>query len=154
MARLFSTKIVSNLRVDKIGLSNRLNLANGKLTNKIPKAMIRIMKIEAPFKSGKLRNSIKKIKETSGNSGDVYNSDIIVGPTIDYAKYVIRRTGESQGAYVPSLKKRIKFGTHPGTSRNRFVLRSKPKIINEIKKIILDEYNLNRINVSRFLRNG
>ncbi len=154
MARILGLKAVTDIRVDQAGLVNRLGSANKRMLRRSQQAMVRIMKREAPKASGSLRNSIKVFKANGSRTSEGYESEISVGASALHAKYVVRRTGPSQGTYVPALGKRIQFGTHPGTPKNNFVIRSKPKIIKEVKKIISEEYNMNRINVVRFIKNG
>ena len=91
---------------------------------KLLNAGVRIMKKEAPSRTGQLRQSIKiKTKSTSGGRRDKrYHGR--VGPSVRYAKFVDRGTGPSPGRFVLAIEKRVRDGMHPGTPKNPFVQRT------------------------------
>jgi len=72
----------------------------------------------APVRTGRLRASI--IIERQPDK-------VLIGPTVDYAPYVIRGTRPSPGRYVPAIERRLvdpehpSFGTHPGIAPNPFL---------------------------------
>ena len=91
---------------------------------KLLNAGVRIMKQEAPSRTGALRNSIKiKLKTTSGGRRDKrYHGR--VGPSVKYAQFVDRGTGPSPGRFVLAIEKRVREGMHPGTPKNPFIKRT------------------------------
>ena len=110
--------------------------------NKILNDGVRIMKQEAPRRSGDLRRSIRiKTKTTSGGKRDKrYHARI--GANVRYAQFVERGTSPSPGRFIPAIEKRIRTGMHPGTPANPYVMRT-TKRLNEVadryaKKIFHD----------------
>jgi len=97
-------------------------------------AGVRIMKEEAPSRTGRLRSSITiKTKTKSGGGRDKrYHGTF--GPNAHYAKYVERGTGASPGMFVAAIEKRIRAGTHPGTPKNPFVQRTIDKLNNTARQ--------------------
>ena len=142
----------TNIKVNQGAIVREFNQRGKAIARNSEQIMIGTLKKEAPVKKGKLRNSIKKVASNTSSNTEGFNSSILVGVTALHAKYVIRKTAPSQGAYIPILDRRIKFGLHPGTPANDFVKRSKPIILSRIQNMINREFGPGRFNVAKHFR--
>lgn len=142
----------TNIRVKEAGAFATIKLKNASIARRIEDMSVRVLKKHAPVKTGRFRNSIEKIASTMRESAGQFQGNVRVGPTIFYRHFVIRRTAPSQGAYVPSLDRRVKFGMHPGTAANPFIRNSKPEIRVGAQKIIDNHYGKGRFDIRNFIR--
>jgi len=101
----------------------------------------RMMKDEArqTFKkpTGRYLNSITSV---------ILKDSAIIAPSVNYALFLEKGVGPSQGRYVPVLQRRIKTGIHPGY-KGYFLVekvkeKSKPEIQNLVNKIIGERLKL------------
>lgn len=144
-------KITSTIRPREKEAMNTVRIKNAFIINKIQKMAKRVMKKKAPVHSGKFRNSIQIVESKRRETEGVFRGFVKIMPTASHSKFVIRKTRPSQGAYVPVLKKRIKFGMHPGTQANNFIAISKVEIIRNAQVIVDDHYGHGRFNIGRFI---
>ena len=144
-------KISSTIRPRETEAFSSLRIKNASIVRRIEKMALRVMKRRAPVHSGKFRNSIRIIESKKRESSGIFQGFVKIMPTALYSKYVIRKTRPSQGTYVPTLKKRIKFGSHPGTRSNNFITLSKIEIIKNAQIIVDNHYGSGRFNVRRFI---
>lgn len=149
---MLTVKVRSNIRINRAGAATTISLTNANIIKRIENKVLRILKSEAPVKSGKFKRSIRKIESSSRQSEGIFRGFVKIGPTAVYSKYVIRKTRPSQGTYVPSLDRRIKFGQHPGTQANNFISRNIPRILGETQRIIDNHYGKGRFNIAQFIR--
>ena len=101
------------------------------LFEKIARKTIRIMREEAPVKTGKLKASISIKKKDKASGGRDRRFSASVGPSVRYANYVSRGTGPSPGRFVYAIKKRVRDGIHPGTPVNNFISRTRDRVDRE-----------------------
>lgn len=145
-------KITTNIRSKEAQALNSLRIKNAAIINRIQNATLKILKRAAPFKSGRFRNSIRIVESSRRESGGIFQGFVKIKPTAPHSKFVIKKTRPSQGAYVPSLHKRIKFGQHPGTASNNFISANKPLIIKKAQAIVDSQYGAGRYDIRRFIR--
>ncbi len=145
-------KISTNIRVNGEQGMNIIRLKNATIINRIQKMTLRVLKRAAPVKTGKFRNSIRIVESSKRESSGIFQGFVKIKPTAPHSKFVIKKTRPSQGAYVPAIKKRIKFGQHPGTRANNFISASKPSIIQKAQAIVDSQYGAGRYNVRQFIR--
>lgn len=145
-------KISTNIRVNEQQGMNTIRLKNAAIINKIQKMTLRVLKRAAPVATGRFKNSIKIVESSRRESGGIFHGFVKVMPTAVHSRFVIRKTRPSQGAYVPALGKRIKFGQHPGTRSNNFISANKPLIIQKAQAIINAQYGAGRYDIRRFIR--
>jgi len=144
-------KITSTIRPREGEAMNSVRIKNASIINRVQKMALRVMKKKAPVHSGKFRNSIQIVESKRRESEGVFRGFVKIMPTAAHSKFVIRKTRPSQGAYVPVLKKRIKFGMHPGTKANNFITLSKIEIIRNAQVIVDNHYGQGRFNIRRFI---
>lgn len=149
---MFQIKISTNIRPNEQGFRQTTSIKNARIIRQIENTGVRIMRQEAPVRRGSLRRSIRKLESAARQTGDIFRGFVKIGPTVVYTKYVVRRTKPSQGTYVPELDKRIKFGRHPGTASNNFVLRTKIRLQKEAQQIVDNHYGPGRIDIKRFIK--
>jgi len=144
-------KISSTIRPKESEALNMIKIKNASIVNKIQRMALRVMKKKAPVKSGKFKNSIRIVDSKRRESGGIFQGFVKIMPTAAHSKYVIKKTSPSQGTYVPVLKKRIKFGMHPGTKANDFITLSRIEIIQKTQTIVDDHYGFGKFNIRRFI---
>ncbi len=137
---MINVRINTNLRPDEGGFTGKLRARNGRISRKIEKLIVDVYRGESPVKTGKFKNSIKRLSLTKRESSTGFESRIEVGPTAPHARFVVNKTSSSEGAYVPALNARIKFGRHPGTKENNVGLRTTLIVLNKADAIIRNEY--------------
>ncbi len=144
-------KITSNIRPKEGEALNLLRIKNASIVNRIQKMALRVMKQRAPVASGKFKNSIRIVDSKRRESGGIFQGFVKIMPTATHSIYVIKKTRASQGAYVPKLKKRIKFGMHPGTRANNFITISRIEISQKAQTVVNDHYGFGKFNIRRFI---
>lgn len=149
---VYRMNITSDIRVNEQGIMNKINSKGRRIGQIAEKIMITELRKAAPVSKGRLRNSIKTIVVDSRTDQRGFSSKIVVGPTARHAKYVIRKTRASQGAYVRVIKKRIKFGEHPGTKSNNFIIESRGIIAQKIQRAVTNEFGVSNLSLARFFK--
>ncbi len=148
---MLQIKIRSDIRVNEQSALQIVGLKNRTVIEKINRIIVRILKTNAPVRTGKFRESIKVLSKII-KPGDQYSGLTVIGPTAPHSKFVVRRTRASQGAYIPVLDARIASGNHPGTKANRIVHRSINTIRSETQRILNDQYGSGKFNVVQFIK--
>lgn len=148
---MLQIKIRSDIRVNEQAALQIVGLKNRTVIEKINRMIVRILKSNAPVRTGKFRESIKELSKII-KPGDNYSGLSVIGPTAPHSKYVVRRTRASPGGYIPALDARIASGNHPGTKANRIVHRSINTIRAETQRILNDQYGSGRFNVVQFIK--
>lgn len=147
-----SVKISSNIRVKEGEAFSLIRLKNKTIIIRLQNMAKKVLKQKAPVRSGKFRRSIKVVESKQRESGGLFHGFVKIMPTAAHSIYVIKKTRPSQGAYVPALKARIKFGMHPGTKANNFISQSKVIIFRKAQEIVDKQYGSGRFDIKRFIR--
>ncbi len=149
---MLQIKIRSDIQVNEQAAIKIVDLKNRNVIQKVSKRIVRILKSEAPVRTGRFRNSIMVLSSIRKPSSDIYTALEVIGPTAPHSKFVVRKTRASPGRYVVALDARVQSGNHPGTKANRIIHRSINRIRTEVQEIINSEYGPGRFNVTRFLK--
>lgn len=149
---LLAVKVQSNIRTNEAGVHTLVGFKNKRIIQQIENKVLRILRREAPVRSGKFKQSIKKIESVQRQNQGDFRGFVLIGPTVLYSKFVVRKTRPSQGTYVPVLDARIRFGRHPGTRANNFISRNMPRINTETQAIVDQHYGRGRFDITRFIK--
>lgn len=145
-----AVKITSNLKANKTGYQNDINLINGKTEFLIEKGIVSILRKNAPDYKGHLKRSIRKLSLFTTNSKGEHTATIVVGPTVEHTKYVIGGVKQTDGHYVPTVELRFRGGMHPGQAANPFIAKSRGLINNKIRMIVESTYG--HLNIEKYMR--
>lgn len=140
-------EVVVRVKWGRIPILGRLvSRLRRSVLQEVAQTAVRIMKEEAPVRTGRLRASIR---------AEIEDTEARIGPTVDYAKYVICWTRPSPGRYVPAIGKRLvnprffhaksgkvlmrDIGMHPGTPANPFVEKTCEKLKQVLPRLLETE---------------
>ena len=147
-----SVKISSNIRPRETEAFSRLSIKNKAIIKRIQNRGLRIAKTLAPVKSGRFRNGIRIVESKSRQASGEFKGFVKIMATAPHSIFVLRRTRPSQGAYVPVLNARIKFGNHPGTKANPMFKETRERIRIEAQQILNRHYGPGQFNIIRFIK--
>lgn len=149
---MLSVKISTNLRVNAEGAYNYIRLTNGNLISELQDKAVEIYKSESPVRTGRFRSLVIIKNSSRRESGGITQGFATIGSAAPHAKYVVKKTKPSRGAYVPALDARIQFGQHPGTRANNVVSRTVNRLRFEAQRIADKYYGKGRFDIVRFIK--
>lgn len=145
------SRIKSSIRVREEAAKQEIFRKNKVIFNKIEDFSISLLKNDASVKTGRFKHSIQTIEKHISETRQGVVGILRIGPTASHSKYVVKRTQPSQGAYIPKLDARIKFGMHPGTPSNPIVKRNRPVIQKYAEGLVREEFG-GRFDINKFFK--